>query len=142
MKSLAAKVVEGDSTSAISLLVSRIWATGCLSCLKSSSQSAISRHCPTAAIAYHFNQSLPCLLPPPCSRVIHTCFADSCFGLCSMSSRLNPIPMAPDDTRITRWPSRRNRTHVSTIRDKLEMSGSWVFSSQMEDVPATNSFVS
>lgn len=39
-------------TSAISFLVSKIWATGCRRCPNKLSHRLISRHCPTAANAY------------------------------------------------------------------------------------------
>jgi hypothetical protein len=65
----------------------------------------------------------------------HTCTAAKCFGLLGRSRRLRPIPMAPEETRITRCPSRRRRIHVSAMRERLERSGSWVFSSQIDEVP-------
>lgn len=43
--------------------------------------------------------------------------------------------MAPEETIITRWPSLRSLTAVSTIRDRIDIRGSRVFSSTMEDVP-------
>jgi len=43
--------------------------------------------------------------------------------------------MAPEETMMTLWPSRRRRHDVSTMRDKFDRSGSWVCSSQIELVP-------
>jgi hypothetical protein len=48
----------------------------------------------------------------------------------------NAIPMAPEEHKTTRCPSWRRLTAVSTIVDREERRGSWVFSSTMEDVPA------
>lgn len=50
--------------------------------------------------------------------------------------RRRPTPMAPDDTITTWWPAARRLHAVSTMSDRIERSGWWVFSSTIEDVPA------
>ena len=45
--------------------------------------------------------------------------------------------MAPEETIMTLWPSLRSLTAVSTMRERIEMRGSRVFSSTMEDVPGS-----
>ena len=57
------------------------------------------------------------------------------FGFFSMSILRRPIPIAPEDTMMTRWPWRRRRHDVSTITERFDKSGSWVCSSQIELVP-------
>ena len=58
-----------------------------------------------------------------------------CFGRLSMSSWRKAMPMAPEEQRTTRWPSRRRPTAVSTIVERVLSRGSCVFSSTMDDVP-------
>jgi len=53
-----------------------------------------------------------------------TCIVASRLGFLGISILLNPIPIAPEETMITRCPSLRRRTEVSTIRDKFDKSGS------------------
>jgi len=64
-----------------------------------------------------------------------TCSFARCFGLFSTSIRLNPTPMAPEETMMTLCPSFLSLTAVSTIDVKMESRGSCVFSSTMELVP-------
>jgi hypothetical protein len=52
-----------------------------------------------------------------------------------MSILLNPTPIAPDETMTTRWPSFRSLMAVSTMRLRMDNSGSWVLSSTIELVP-------
>lgn len=49
--------------------------------------------------------------------------------------RRRPTPMAPDETMTTRWPAVRRLHAVSTMRERIERRGWWVFSSTIEDVP-------
>jgi hypothetical protein len=49
--------------------------------------------------------------------------------------RRRPTPMAPEETRMTLWPSCWSFTAVSTMKLRMESSGSWVVSSTMELVP-------
>ena len=58
-----------------------------------------------------------------------------------MSSWRKAMPMAPEEQRTTRWPSRRRPTAVSTIVDRVLNKGSWVFSSTMDDVPVVELLV-
>ena len=51
------------------------------------------------------------------------------------------MPMAPEEQRTTRWPSRRRPTAVSTIVERVLRRGSWVFSSTMDDVPVVGLLV-
>jgi len=87
----------------------------------------MSRHCPIAASAY-LSQSV--------GKEMGTWILASCLGFLWMSILRRPMPMAPDETMMTLWPSRRRRQDVSTISDKFDRSGSWVCSSQIELVPA------
>lgn len=68
-------------------------------------------------------------------HIRHTWSLDMCFGLFSTSILLRPTPMAPDDTMMTLCPSFLSFTAVSTMRDRMESNGSWLFSSTMELVP-------
>jgi hypothetical protein len=43
--------------------------------------------------------------------------------------------MAPEEQMMMRWPSLRRATAVSTMVDRVDRRGSWVFSLTMEDVP-------
>lgn len=43
--------------------------------------------------------------------------------------------MAPEETITTRCPSLTSLTTVSIMRERMEMKGSWVFSSTIELVP-------
>ena len=65
-----------------------------------------------------------------------TCTRGRYIGRVSTSIRLRPTPMAPEDTMITLWPSLRNFTAVSTMRESVDRSGSWLLSSTIELVPA------
>lgn len=64
-----------------------------------------------------------------------TCAAERRLGLLSMFSLRRPIPIAPEETKMTRWPNLRSFIHVSTIIESVDSRGSWVTSSQMDDVP-------
>lgn len=44
--------------------------------------------------------------------------------------------MAPEETMTTLCPSFCNAQAVSTIVERVERRGSWLFSSTMEEVPA------
>jgi len=48
--------------------------------------------------------------------------------------------MAPEETMTTLCPSFFSFTAVSTMRDRVEMSGSWLFSSTIELVPIKRLF--
>lgn len=43
--------------------------------------------------------------------------------------------MAPEETRMTRWPSFMRETVVSTMTERMERRGSWVVSETMLLVP-------
>jgi hypothetical protein len=43
--------------------------------------------------------------------------------------------MAPEEHMMMRWPSLRRATAVSTMVERVDRRGSWVFSLTMEDVP-------
>ena len=49
-----------------------------------------------------------------------------------------PIAIHPEETIHTLYPDRRKLTADSTMRDKFDIRGSWLVSSQMEDVPLKN----
>ena len=66
----------------------------------------------------------------------HTCTVARCLGLFSMSNLRMPIPIAPDETSTTLCPFLRSRQQVSTISDRFDNSGSRVFSSHIDEVPA------
>jgi len=100
--------------SAMSFLEIRICAMGCRICENNWSQRLMRRHCPMAARA---------------------CTFGSCLGRLPISMRRRPIPIAPEETMTTLWPSFRRLTAVSTIRERMERRGWLVFSSTMEEVP-------
>lgn len=49
--------------------------------------------------------------------------------------RRRATPMAPEETRMTRWPSFMRETVVSTMTERMERRGSWVVSETMLLVP-------
>lgn len=65
----------------------------------------------------------------------HTWTLGRCFGLFSKPMVRREIPIAPEETRTTRWPSLRSSTAVSTIEERVDSSGLWLFSSTIELVP-------
>lgn len=93
----------------------------------------MSLDCPIAANACHSGSVTK--LGSLCN-IERTWMRGKCFGLLSRSILRRPTPMAPEDTMTTLCPSLRNWTAVSTISDKVERSGSCVFSSTIELVPA------
>jgi hypothetical protein len=64
--------------------------------------------------------------------VLCTWTCGRCFGLLDMFILRSPTAMAPDETMTTLWPSLRSLIAVSTIRERMERMGWWVFSSTME----------
>lgn len=123
-------------TSAISFLVSRIWATGCDRWAKRLSQRLISRHWPIAANAYchRINVRMP-KLKSSLDWSDLACNWAKCLGRLATSIRRRPTPIAPEETMTTLWPSFRSLTAVSTIRVRMGSRGSWVVSSTIELVP-------
>lgn len=123
-------------TSAISLLVSKIWATGCDRWANRLSQRLISRHWPIAANAYWHCINVRMLkLESGLYWSGLACSWARCLGRLATSIRRRPTPIAPEETMTTLWPSFRSLTAVSTIRVKIGSRGSWVVSSTIELVP-------
>jgi hypothetical protein len=120
-------------TSEMSPRVRSTCAIGCSSCPNRLSQSAINRPWPIAAKAYSQNPSqIPRNVGGNGSL---PCFPDKLFGLLARSMRLRPTPIAPELTSTTLWPWVRRCTTDSTMAERVDKSGWWVFSWTMDDVP-------